>query len=488
MKVTKIFRYGSARWRVNVPKGETGKRQRLYFKSEAEAKAFVQEKRADKETLGVQFSSLTPYQRAEILIQLQRLTVNGWTLRGAVDFILTQPKPGSAVPLEKAAADFFLSKETAELRPRYMKALRSTLKMFLIGRREIPAPEITATHIEGFLNGNGWGAATRRTRLTDLQTFFAWCVRRNVCRDNPAKSVERPRLDNKPPGILTVEQCRTLLDTTRSHEPTFLAFVVVCLFAGIRPEEARRMTWDDIGLDHIEVTAKKSKTRRRRLVTIHPALRAWLDVSKESSGQMPVRNYAKKFNAVRAASGLLAKWPHDGMRHSFCSYALTHWQSAARVALEAGHSEQMLFGHYRELVSKTSAEAFFGLLPGPAVDASPRPASRRGTRGVPLVTLDMLRELFRDGQRGPVARQQLVREIKARGVSESVAYAALRAGSAASEYWDETDGGLCLKIVQGHGDADAPSRVDAGTCDGILDSHTRCDTSLNGNPMMPFLG
>ena len=38
-----------------------------------------------------------------------------------------------------------------------------------------------------------------------------------------------------------------------------------------------------------------------------------------------------------------------------------------------------------------------------------------------------------------MARLQLVPEFKARGVSESVAYAALWVGSSASDFWEETD-------------------------------------------------
>jgi hypothetical protein len=38
-------------------------------------------------------------------------------------------------------------------------------------------------------------------------------------------------------------------------------------------------------------------------------------------------------------------------------------KSAAQVALEAGNSPQMVFKHYRQLVTETQATEWFGILP-----------------------------------------------------------------------------------------------------------------------------
>jgi hypothetical protein len=48
---------------------------------------------------------------------------------------------------------------------------------------------------------------------------------------------------------------------------------------------------------------------------------------------------------------------------SFCSYRLADVKSAAQVALEAGNSPQMIFQHYRELVTEKGAKAWFGITP-----------------------------------------------------------------------------------------------------------------------------
>lgn len=56
-------------------------------------------------------------------------------------------------------------------------------------------------------------------------------------------------------------------------------------------------------------------------------------------------------------------WGHNALRHSFCSYRLADVKSAAQVSLEAGTSPQMVFRHYRELVTEKAAKAWFAITP-----------------------------------------------------------------------------------------------------------------------------
>lgn len=45
------------------------------------------------------------------------------------------------------------------------------------------------------------------------------------------------------------------------------------------------------------------------------------------------------------------------------SYHLAAFESAAKTALEAGHSEQMLFNHYRAVVTQETALEFWSIRP-----------------------------------------------------------------------------------------------------------------------------
>jgi hypothetical protein len=55
-------------------------------------------------------------------------------------------------------------------------------------------------------------------------------------------------------------------------------------------------------------------------------------------------------------------WFDGGVLEVF-SYRLADVKSVAQVALEAGNSPQMIFQHYRELVTEKGAKAWFAITP-----------------------------------------------------------------------------------------------------------------------------
>jgi integrase len=70
---------------------------------------------------------------------------------------------------------------------------------------------------------------------------------------------------------------------------------------------------------------------------------------------------------VRKAAEL-ARWPNNGLRHSFASYRLAAIHDAPRVASELGHtSPTMLYNVYRELVLPEEAERYWTIAPAAEV-------------------------------------------------------------------------------------------------------------------------
>lgn len=194
----------------------------------------------------------------------------------------------------------------------------------------------------------------------DARTLFAFALRRDLVRTNPAAAVEMPRREDLPPGIHTPAQVKRVLETARGTDLDVCRLLAVQYFAGLRPAEAARISDADIAGGFVRVSGVNSKTRQRRLVTIQPALEAWLGVG----GSLPVLNRVRRYYRVRKAAGV--PWSHDVTRHSFVSYHLAHFRSAAGTAMEAGHSEAILFRHYRELVTPAAAAEFWAIRPDPA--------------------------------------------------------------------------------------------------------------------------
>ncbi len=163
-------------------------------------------------------------------------------------------------------------------------------------------------------------------------------------------------------GIITVDQMRHLLTTAPAGLVPFLA---IGAFAGLRVSEIERIEWKDIDLPGgwIVVAADRAKTAQRRLVPIQPNLSAWLNLHK---GKGPVADPPEKRNMIEKWG---ARWPMNGLRHSYISYRLACIQDVGKVALEAGNSPTKIFSNYRELVKPDQGAAWFNV--HPATKAQP---------------------------------------------------------------------------------------------------------------------
>jgi integrase len=191
-------------------------------------------------------------------------------------------------------------------------------------------------------------------------------------------------------GMECVPVWKTRDDTVEIFEPEELSvllglateetipFLTIGAFAGLRSAEIERLDWSKVNLKtgYITVDASIAKTNSRRLVPITPNLRLWLEkVGKASGPVVEEKNVARSVRALTAATrpadpgnpkkwlAPAVSWKHNVLRHSFCSYRLADVKSAAQVALEAGNSPQMVFKHYRELVTEEAARRWFAITP-----------------------------------------------------------------------------------------------------------------------------
>jgi integrase len=136
-------------------------------------------------------------------------------------------------------------------------------------------------------------------------------------------------------------------------------------FAGVRDAEIKRLDWREIdsARGHIEIKGAKAKSARRRIIPIQPNLAAWLRPYSGMNGRVAPKGARKKIARVRKEARL-ARWPANGLRHSFASYRLAATHDAPRVAAELGHTTpQLLYNTYRELVLPQEAERYWKIEP-----------------------------------------------------------------------------------------------------------------------------
>lgn len=213
-------------------------------------------------------------------------------------------------------------------------------------------------------------AGSVETHRRYLHGLMAVAVARGALTANPVSAVPEASPDDEGEVvILTLAEAQDLWAVCAARDPGLLPWLGVALWAGLRPAELGRILWRDcrVRTGMLFVSGKNAKTRKRRLVTIEHPLRLALEGRDGAVGRVKPTNHRRRWLAVREAAGWQVTvdsppgrpWPRNALRHSFVSYHLAFFQDAGRTALEAGHSQDVLFRHYRHLVTEQEAAGWW---------------------------------------------------------------------------------------------------------------------------------
>ena len=267
-----------------------------------------------------------------------------------------------ALSLNSLMAEFLRAKTNAGRSARYLDTLLYSVGKFVNAHDGVPCRQVTPQMIEAWLDDQRLALRTKAGLLGDLRTLFGFALKRQYVEANPALAVEMPETSAGVVQVHTPAQVRAVLDFALRTDKDICRALAVRYFAGLRTAESERLEEKDISDTTIEVTAANAKTRARRLVTIQPNLRAWLATGGVLPSPRVTSRRMVEFNAkLKRETGI--PWPHNATRHSFVSYHLAKFENAGKTALEAGHAEQILFQHYRAVVTREAAEEFFTIFP-----------------------------------------------------------------------------------------------------------------------------
>jgi integrase len=284
------------------------------------------------------------------------------SLREAVEFFLRHHRTNvPRVPLAEISEQFAASREQSGLSPHYVFLCRKFTRKLAEAFPGLCLSDLTTPALEKWLGGLPLGATTKNDMRRVLGTCGNWAEKQGHLLKgmNPFLGMMRYKENKAPVSIFMPEQIASLLTKA---DGTLRPFLALGAFAGLRTAELQRLDWSEIDLDrgYITVAASKAKTRQRRLIPISDNLKAWLLPLRKSSGSVCVHVCAQHA-ARELCHGF--KWAKNGLRHSYISYRLAILHDTARVALEAGNSPEVIFGHYRELVTPEAAKAWFDIKP-----------------------------------------------------------------------------------------------------------------------------
>ncbi len=367
-----------------------GKRVRKHYDTEILAKKALKKHEQGKVKHGDSFTDLSPTEVAEIFVVRSKLREAGATWTEAVNFFLSHGQAKESITFG-TMVQRFLDEKYEHATPRYHRQLKVSLGALRNELDSRAANEVRGQDIEQWLKRNKWAPKTWRNYLGDASALFSWGIRKGYLSLNPCLEVAKPKLGDGEIGTLTVEQCDLLLRAA-VRDPQVVGFVVLGLYAGLRPAEIARLDWTavDVEAKTVVVAGSQAKTRRRRIVDLSEGAIAWLKAANiEMKGKITGKWWDGRWRVFRGKLGWDAghsgdglsknerkktrkapepapfgKWPHNALRHTYASMHYAMHQNEAQLQTQMGHeSAAMLHRHYRALKTKAEAEKFWALRP-----------------------------------------------------------------------------------------------------------------------------
>ena len=199
-----------------------------------------------------------------------------------------------------------------------------------------------------------------------LHAFFEFALRREWCDKNPIKRILRKKVIEKEILPLKLAEIKRIIANAKKEKNgIYLPAVALLVFAGIRPREVRRLTWQDIDLQENTITVRSlcSKTGGVRQVEIMPQLkRILLSYTAPTQQKICPANWQRRWQKIRNNAGFSGCWVQDVLRHTYASFFAKRFKDLPRLQLNMGHSNQMLLkSRYINMrhISHLEAQKFF---------------------------------------------------------------------------------------------------------------------------------
>lgn len=316
--------------------------------------------------------------------------------------ILKLRPEGGLRTLRQVADELLAIKSSGHLRERTVRSFRGRANTICKQFGQCPINELNKDEIFQWLISIKGSGRTRQNYRVDFGEILRFAASKRYAQQNPLDGLTKQETnaitgveENRQINILTIEQTKRLLAAALATQDApygnkrngsrrvgMLPAIVLGLFCGLRTEELKRLGWQHIHLDeekpYVSIGSEIAKKRRKRNVEIPENAKAWLLPYKQNSGPVGehrhVTDFDKRFRKVLQAGEFgywkdikkkkvwYSEWKENYMRHTYGSalYALTN--DSMYVSSQLGHrSDDVLFAHYRELMTKDAAGEYFSL-------------------------------------------------------------------------------------------------------------------------------
>jgi integrase len=256
--------------------------------------------------------------------------------------------------------EFLKAKAEDNLSIGYRLQLSGSIKRFSVA---FPGDILTikSGDIDRWLRSLNHPPVTRNSLHRCVKVFFSFAKSRSYLPQSEPTAPELVPIVKEVQTKTEIFQPSEMVKLVGAASSEELGPLAIGAFAGLRMAEIHRLEWKAVDLDRriITLRADQAKTASRRIVPISDNLAAWIE-HLPREGKV-VKNTGLDLTKLTDRLGM--KWPRNALRHSYISYRLAVIKDAAKVALEAGNSPDIIFKHYRELVTEPEANEWFSIMP-----------------------------------------------------------------------------------------------------------------------------
>lgn len=194
-----------------------------------------------------------------------------------------------------------------------------------------------------------------------LKVFFRWCVEQHYMEDNPADSIEIPKLEKRLPPKLTKQDTLRLLEIVYNYPYGYRflryrnhAIFSTYIFAGLRRKELLNLKLSDVDIENLSIFVRQGKGSKDRIVpmsyTLAQSLKNYIEERKRLKKTCPEffaslnRNIGftetglkRLVQKVRESSGL--NFTIHKLRHTFATLMLEGGCDIYSLSKMMGHSD-----------------------------------------------------------------------------------------------------------------------------------------------------
>ncbi len=233
--------------------------------------------------------------------------------------------------------------------------------------------DVTVEELQSFMNKlakENYTAKSISRKTNSTKTFFKFLKNSGLIEDDPARGLEHPKFENKPPRILSELEYRALRDVSRGDLRMF-AIIELFLQTGIRIGELAKLTIDDLDLDgpNPSMHVKPEEGSVERTIPLNrpavEAIKKYLEVRPKTTNKalfvtktgkpLLIRNIRTAIDRYFRLSGIQEAKVND-LRHTWIAHHLKSGTSLLLISKLAGHKRVSTTERYLQFIQGRAPE------------------------------------------------------------------------------------------------------------------------------------